>query len=62
MFCFSYRCTPTFECDYEKKKNHGINMCMNIEQVIPQTISTDSLNTEVNFLIKIVSYFIFDWF
>jgi hypothetical protein len=41
------RCAPTFECINENKRSNMINMCTNIEQVIPQTISLDSSNNKV---------------
>ncbi|CAF3432092.1 unnamed protein product [Rotaria socialis] len=41
------RCTATFECEYENQRTNRINMCAYIEQVIPQTISLNLLNIEL---------------
>jgi len=44
------RCTPTFECIDENLKNkklNEINICTNIERVIPERISLDSSNIKV---------------
>ncbi len=44
------RCTPTFECideNLKNKKMNEINICTNIERVIPERISLDSSNINV---------------
>lgn len=48
LLLFPCRCTATFDCVHNNKKNHRMNMCTYIEQVFPQIISSDALNTEVN--------------
>ena len=48
------RCTSTFECINEKHKHKRIDeihTCTNIKQVVPDTISIPSSNTQVIFLV-----------
>jgi hypothetical protein len=55
------RCAPTFECINENskyKKLNEINMCTNIERVIPQTISLHSPNNKVKRPFSISLFFV----
>ncbi|CAF0888901.1 unnamed protein product [Rotaria sordida] len=46
-------CTATYECIYDNPRNNRINMCTHIERVIPQTISLNTLNTELQVVFNI---------
>ncbi|CAF5133098.1 unnamed protein product, partial [Rotaria magnacalcarata] len=47
------RCTATFECEYENQRTNRINMCAYIEQVIPQTITLNVLNIELQVMFNV---------
>ncbi|CAF0806289.1 unnamed protein product [Adineta steineri] len=50
------RCTPLFECtneNYKYRKTNDINMCTNIERVIPETISLQSSDIHLEIILNI---------
>ncbi|CAF3426598.1 unnamed protein product [Rotaria sp. Silwood1] len=47
------KCTATYERVHDNRRNNRINMCTHIERVIPQTISLNTLNTELQVVFNI---------
>ncbi|CAF2855683.1 unnamed protein product [Rotaria sp. Silwood2] len=47
------KCTATYECVHDNPRNDRINMCTHIERVIPQTVSLNTLHTELQVIFNI---------